>query len=614
MRFRWLLLSILSSLLLALPAQAGKLLFWRFESNQNRLIFTTDSRVQPRAQLIPNPTRIVLDLPGIVLGRPGVVQSIGGAIKSIRVGQFNSQMTRLVIEMAPGYTVDPTQVRVRGISATQWAVELPTPQRIDRSTPSPNPLPSPNNPEPLRPLNPNTPSQQSNDFQVTRNGLFVRLDRNGRDNQIRSRRSDNKQSIEFTLPGASLPQTLINQTRSVNDYGVSDISFEQTNNSPPEVRITLKVSADSPDWQAYYSRVGGLVLLPKGGLSQVQGLRPPQPSPDVNPRSNNGPQNQNPTILGIQLINNNTQLIIQADRSIRGTGNLNRRTGVYEIRIPNAQLAESIQGPELGNNSPIYQLKVRQADANTVMILVQPSLGIRFGGLTQPNQQTIALDIRSLQASFPPGNPTNIPIPPPSNPSFPPFEPDPSNPSSGNPRGRILVVIDPGHGGKDPGAVGLEGLQEKDVILPISLDVAQLLRQGGVDVMMTRNSDYFVSLQGRTNIANQARANIFVSIHANAVGGGRSEVNGLEVYYSGNRELADAIHRSIIRSINMRDRGVRQARFYVLRNARMPSSLVEVGFVTGSEDNPRLQDPAYRRQMAAAIAQGIFDYIRQKRF
>ncbi|MGB5772298.1 MAG: AMIN domain-containing protein, partial [Crocosphaera sp.] len=137
MRFHWLLLSILSTIIFALPAEAGRLLFWRFETNQNRLIFNTDSRVQPRAQLIPNPTRIVLDLPGITLGRSSVNQSIGGTIKSVRVGQFNSQTTRLVIELAPGYTVDPAGVKVRGISPTQWTVELPTPQRISNSPPRP---------------------------------------------------------------------------------------------------------------------------------------------------------------------------------------------------------------------------------------------------------------------------------------------------------------------------------------------------------------------------------------------------------------------------------------------------------------------------------------------
>ncbi|ACK64677.1 cell wall hydrolase/autolysin [Rippkaea orientalis PCC 8801] len=611
MRFHWLLLSLLSTLLVALPAEAGKLLYWRFESNQNRLIFTTDSQVQPRAQLIPNPTRIVLDLPGVVLGRSAVEQLIGGAIKSVRVGQFNAQTTRLVIEMAPGYTLDPQQVKVRGISPTQWTVDLPTPQRMGNSS-TPTPLPT-QSPTPERSL-PGPSSRRSNDFQVTRNGLFVRLDRNGNDNQIRVNRSDDQQTIEISLGGVSLPKSLLNQSLPVNTYGVSDIQFEQNPTSPADARISLRVSPDSPNWQGYYSRLGGLVLLPKGGLSQVQDLRPPEPSGNT-PPVNNLAQSRKPIISAIELSNRNTQLLIRANQSIRGTGNLDRRTGIYTIRIPNAQLSETLSGPELGRNSPIYELKVRQVDGNTVEILVRPSLGIRFGSLTQANQQILALDIRSLSPSVrsPNPNPSPIDVSPPWNTSLPPLTSYPSDSVSGTPRGRVLVVIDPGHGGKDPGAIGLGGLQEKNVILPISLDVSRLLQERGVQVMLTRNADYFVSLQGRTQMANQARANIFVSIHANAVGGGRTEVNGLEVYYHGNRELADAIHRSIRRTVNIRDRGVRQARFYVLRTSRMPSSLVEVGFVTGAEDNANLSNPAYRQQMAQAIAQGILDYIQQKR-
>ncbi len=615
MRFYWLLLSVLSTLLIALPAQAGRLLYWRFESNDNRLIFTTDSRVQPRAQLIPNPTRIVLDLPGVTLGRPSVDQIIGGTIKSVRVGQFNAQTTRLVIELAPGYTVDPQKVVVKGISPTQWTVDLPTPQRIARPSTSPSlppPKPSPS-PAPLRPL-PTPSAQRSNDFQVTRSGLFINLERNGNNNQIRVNRSEDQKTIEFTLPGASLPQSLINQTLPVNEYGVGEIRFEQPQTSPPEARLIMQVSEESPNWQGYYSRLGGLVLLPKGGISKVRDLTPPEPSANNNP-SNSVSQNQLPTISLIQLINNNTQLLIQSDKPIQGSGNLDRRTGVYTIRIPNAQLAEPITGPQLGRNSPIYELKVRQINPESVEILVKPSLGIRFGRLSQPNQQVLALDVRSLRTSTvtPNPNPRPINVPPPSNTSLPPITSNPPSTSSVSPRGRVLVIIDPGHGGKDPGAVGLGGLQEKNVILPISLDVSRLLQQRGVQVKLTRNADYFVSLRGRTDLANRSGADIFVSIHANAVGGGRSHVNGMEVFYYGHRDLSEAIHRSIIRSINVGDRGVKRGRFYVLRKSRMPATLVEVGFVTGTEDNRRLSDPAYRRQMAQAIAQGILDYIQQKR-
>jgi N-acetylmuramoyl-L-alanine amidase len=173
------------------------------------------------------------------------------------------------------------------------------------------------------------------------------------------------------------------------------------------------------------------------------------------------------------------------------------------------------------------------------------------------------------------------------------------------------VFIDPGHGGKDPGAIGINGVQEKDVIMPISLQIVRYLEQQGIRTMLARNSDYFVSLQGRTDMANRAGAAVFVSIHANSMGMGRPDVNGLEVYYHGSPELSRFIHRSILRSVDVKDRGVRRARFYVLRNSRMPSTLVELGFVTGNEDVVKLTNPSYQQQMAQAIARGIVEYLQQ---
>ena len=614
-KFHWLLLSSLSLWLWAFPAEAGRLLFWRYESNQQRLVFTTDEAVQPRAQLIFNPTRVVVDLPGTVLGRPTVKQAVGGTVRSVRVGQFDPQTARIVIELAPGYTVDPQQVKIRGLSPTQWTIELPTPQRLPQGTTAPPPpreRTSPTNPSSaLPPTGEAEGETDSQDFQITRNGLFVRLERNGDPARIARKRSRDRRTIEFTLPGATLTDSLKSQTLSLNNYKVDDIQFEQSSSSPPSARIILQVAKDSPDWQATYSRFGGIVLLPRGGLSNLASSGSPPPTITPAPST----PSQKATITSVELAANDSQLLIRADQPIEGQGSWNRRSGYYEIRIANAQLASSLRGPQLSRNSPIYQLRIRQEDSKTVAILVRPSLGTQLGGLQQASNDLLSLDIRSRRAAATTaaGNPRPIPVPPaPATAQSPPGS-YPSTPLPRIPQSRVLVVIDPGHGGKDPGAVGLGGLQEKNVILPISQEVARLLEQQGVRVMMTRKSDYFVSLQGRTAMANRARANLFVSIHANAVGKGRSEVNGLEVYYYGNRRLADTIHRSILRSINVKDRGVRRARFYVLRNSRMPASLVEVGFVTGYEDSAKLKDSRYRSQMAQAIARGILEYIQQNR-
>lgn len=179
-------------------------------------------------------------------------------------------------------------------------------------------------------------------------------------------------------------------------------------------------------------------------------------------------------------------------------------------------------------------------------------------------------------------------------------------------RGNYTVVIDPGHGGRDPGAIGIGGLQEKRVVLSIASEVTKLLKQRGINVVMTRSGDYFVSLLGRVKRANSSNANVFVSIHANAVGGNNSGVNGLETYYySSGYRLASSIHRNILRQVQVAsNRGVKRARFYVLRKTSMPAALVEVGFVTGRIDSRNLNSASYRKKLAEAIADGITEYLR----
>ena len=181
------------------------------------------------------------------------------------------------------------------------------------------------------------------------------------------------------------------------------------------------------------------------------------------------------------------------------------------------------------------------------------------------------------------------------------------------PDGRFTVVIDPGHGGRDPGAVGIGGLQEKVVVNDIAPRVAAILRQQGVNVVMTRTSDVEVDLEPRVAIAERANATIFVSIHANAISMSRPDVNGLETFYASDagQRLASTVHATVLRTMEMRDRRVRSARFYVIRRTSMPAILIETGFVTGAEDAPNLANPAWREQMAGAIAQGILLHLQQ---
>lgn len=215
----------------------------------------------------------------------------------------------------------------------------------------------------------------------------------------------------------------------------------------------------------------------------------------------------------------------------------------------------------------------------------------------------------------PAASPTPQVLPTPAAPLTPPtpVSPTPTPLSPPLPTPRPIVVVDPGHGGPDPGAVGIGNIYEKDIVLDISLQVAQRLESRGVQAILTRQTDIDLGLQPRVTLANRARATLFVSIHANAISMARPDVNGIETYHvAGSREgqrLAERIQQQLLAQTGMRDRGVKRARFYVLVHTTMPAVLVEVGFVTGRDDAPRLADPATRTLMAEAIVQGILDYL-----
>ena len=178
---------------------------------------------------------------------------------------------------------------------------------------------------------------------------------------------------------------------------------------------------------------------------------------------------------------------------------------------------------------------------------------------------------------------------------------------------KFSVVIDPGHGGPDPGAIGIGGIRETDVVLEVSKIVEKLLSEKGVKAILTRKKEIDLDLPPRVSFANNTDADIFVSIHANASRGKRRDINGLETFYFRGwkgRLLAKRIQKQILRvSPGSPDRGVKQGRFYVIKNTRMPAVLVEIGFLTGRLDSRRLEKTAHRKRIAYAIAKGILEYL-----
>lgn len=177
-------------------------------------------------------------------------------------------------------------------------------------------------------------------------------------------------------------------------------------------------------------------------------------------------------------------------------------------------------------------------------------------------------------------------------------------------QGQLTVVLDPGHGGGDPGAVGIGGLQEKEINLAIAQKVKANLEDKGINVVMARSNDVEIDLDPRVDTAERANADVFVSIHSNAISLSRPDVNGLETYYySSGLRLAQTIHNSVLQQTDLLDRGVRRARFYVLVNTSMPAVLVETGFVTGRDDAARFRSPERRDEIANGISNGILQYL-----
>lgn len=169
------------------------------------------------------------------------------------------------------------------------------------------------------------------------------------------------------------------------------------------------------------------------------------------------------------------------------------------------------------------------------------------------------------------------------------------------------VVIDPGHGGHDKG--GQWGLvYEKHLALDTATRLEGYLKARGIKTVMTRRSDYFVTLPGRVNIANRFRNAIFVSVHYNYTW--KQDVSGLETYFNTaqSQRLAQCVHASMLQRVRTINRGVKSARYYVIRNTTIPAILVECGFVSNASERSRMKSAWYRDSLARGIADGILRY------
>jgi N-acetylmuramoyl-L-alanine amidase len=492
-RYNWLLPSVFSFVMVSLPATAAEILSWQFNATENRIDFSTSAAVKPEAQMLANPSRLILDLPETRLNQPTSSQLLSNGIKSLRVGQFDTDRTRMVLELDPQYSIDPQQVLIQASTNKQWSVQLPPPQLL--------------------------------------------------------------QSFPRGAP--------IGPVAVFNEDG--QIIVAQA--ARPKIAASTSIG----------TAVNYIAL--------------------------------DPTRTGI---------LVQADRQdrtqLKYTTGWDIGSGSYRVTIPNARLAPGYQVPI---DSRRY-LTV-SAQGNDISILVRRADGVKVDLVRQylDNRwvylQPVGGSVRI--AVNPP--PTQVPINVNTPKRYPANKIDPAPTVRPPSNGKVLVMLDPGHGGKDPGAVNESGLREVDVILPIAKRVAEILERQGVAVKMTRNSDYFVGLDERVTMSREAGATLFVSIHANSIDG-RPDVNGLELYhYNLGQSFAETVHNTILDYVNkngfyLADRNVRSARFLVLRKSSIPAILVETGYLTSEAESARLRRDDYQKVMAEGIAKGIVQYIKER--
>jgi N-acetylmuramoyl-L-alanine amidase len=343
-----------------------------------------------------------------------------------------------------------------------------------------------------------------------------------------------------------------------------------------------------------------------------------------------------------------TRLVLDLDREIKVVERRATNPGRIVIALPNTALSASARVKSEDGTVPAPFI-VTQSAAPSVAVTL-PATGFRtYKQFTLSNPPRLVVDITPPADQGP--APTSEVPPALSVPSAPLIQPAaPPN------KGYTTIVIDPGHGGKDPGAHGLRGTEEKDITLKVGLKLRDLLRrQPGVRVLMTRDHDVFVELEDRAKFANGHGADLFVSIHVNSHPS--RQVKGIEIYHFGEAkdqralevaarengtplsstgvgweylvadllttkkieaslELAWTAKEAMVARMNghyaLNDHGVKTAPFYVLRFTSMPSILAEIAYISNPAEEDLLRKPAFIRDVAESLYQGVLAYLANK--
>lgn len=440
-----------------------------------------------------------------------------------------------------------------------------------------------------------------NNIRPTTNGLMLTVNANP---QIRIQREDNPDRLIVDLQNTSVVKELHQTNVPINRFGVKQVRVAQFQNNPAIARLVFDLDSNDPngkvDWKSQYiAATNTLLLTPTNQVTQAIPI-------DTNSSSPSPIESPNVTSLPATIerlsFSSTGQLLIDATQPVSYQANLDRISRTYKLIVPNAKISPSLQRPSLAANSPIERIRLTQV-GNSVEIGIKTIAGWQVRESQRTNNQQIRLQVSLNSISQVSNNSTPLP----NNNS------NESIPQTVGDRRRGLIYIDAGHGGNDPGAVG-NGIQEKDVVLAISLDLGRALQSLGYSVYYTRTNDVEIDLEPRVASAESINADAFVSIHANSLAARNSAVNGVETYHARGstvgKELAEYVHAQIIEGTGASDRSVRSAGFYVIARTSMPAILVETGFVTNPTEAANLDNPSYQKRMAEAIAKGIDQFMR----
>ena len=453
-----------------------------------------------------------------------------------------------------------------------------------------------------------------NSIRPANNGLMLNVNANP---QIRIQREDNPDRLIVDLQNTEVIKELHKSNLPMNRFGVKQIRIAQFQNNPAIARLVFDLDSNDPNsksaWQSQYIAATNTLLLtpsntPSNQVTQAIPIAPPiapsLPMPIRNNLTNTIPNNASrPAAIERLSFSSTGQLLIEANQPINYQVNLDRTSGNFNLIVANANISPNLQRPTLATNSPIERIRLSQV-GNSVEIGIKTLAGWKVNEAQRQNNQQIKLQVGINRISQVPNN-NPIPLP-----NSSPTAPVPQNTGD---RRRGVIFVDPGHGGRDPGAVA-NGIQEKDVVLTISLLLGQTLQGMGFTVYYARTNDIEIDLEPRVAAAERVNADVFVSVHANSLDSRNSSVNGVETFFARGsttgRELASYVQSQIISTTGATDRNAKAAGFYVIAKTSMPAILVETGFVTNPAEARNLSNPNYQKQMAEAIARGIDQFIR----